>query len=296
MAGPSGKDPVESMKRQSNCTNEDGHRFLHAFNYYIRIDVSCVRFSEDNPHRFLETLQATNTTLCHELTRLIPSFSLTTWPGLFVQSKAESLQSLEVGQERGCFLIGIKPENEDDRLHEHLNELSQHLQRIELDICSHPSFLDEQVPPSVFARCVKQARLGRLIVDEWIWPQTAATPLTFTSTSDDSIPSYDFLIDAPIDIKEEVSTRSSTKLRPASDVLSRLRWDPEVDSDDFVVVYLDRFTGFKEISLDQWKSDTSDDEFIPQHRITAFKQRSTGEIVWHRAEKIDKIFRGDGGP
>jgi uncharacterized protein (UPF0248 family) len=193
-------------------------------------------------------------------------------------------------------LIGIKPSNEDDRLHEHLNELSQRLQHFELEIRSHPSFLDEEVPPSVFARCVKQARLGRLIVDEWIWPQTEATPLTFASTSEDSISSYDFLIDAPIDIKEEISTQSSAKLRPASDVLSRLRWDPEVDSGDFVVIYLDRFAGFKEISLDQWKSDTSDDEFIPQHRITAFKQRSTGEIVWHRAEKIDKIFRGDGGP
>ena len=285
-----------AIPSKKESTNKDGQKFLCAFDYYIRTDVSCVRFSEDNPHRFLETLQAANTRLCHELNHLIPSFSLTTWPGLFVQSKAESLQSLDVGQERGCFLIGIKPSNEDDRLHEHLNELSQRLQHFELEIRSHPSFLDEEVPPSVFARCVKQARLGRLIVDEWIWPQTEATPLTFASTSEDPISSYDFLIDAPIDIKEEISTQSSAKLRPASDVLSRLRWDPEVDSGDFVVIYLDRFAGFKEISLDQWKSDTSDDEFIPQHRITAFKQRSTGEIVWHRAEKIDKIFRGDGGP
>ena len=294
MENPSGKGADESMKRQN--TNKDGQKFLHAFDYYVRTDVSCVRFSEDNPHRLLEALHAANTTLCHELTRLIPSFSLTMWPGLFVQSKAESLQSVEVGQERGCFLIGIKPGNSDGRLQEHLNELNQRLQCFELDIRSHPSFLDEQVPPSVFARCVNQARLGRLIVDEWIWPQTTATPLTFTSTSEDAISSYDFLIDAPTDIKEEVSTQTSTKLRPASDVLSRLRWDPEVDSGDFVVVYLDRFAGFKEISLDQWKSDTSDDEFIPQHRIAAFKQRSTGEIVWHRAEKIDKIFRGNGGP
>jgi uncharacterized protein (UPF0248 family) len=216
------------------------------------------------------------------------------WPGLFVLSKAESLQSLEVGQERGCFLIGIKPRNSEDSLHEHLNELSNRLLRFELDIRSHPSFLDEEVPPSVFARCVKQARLGRLIVDEWIWPQPATTPRAFTSTSEDPMSSYDFLMDAPVDINEEVSTQSPVKLRPASDVLSRLRWDPEIDSNDFVVVYLDRFAGFKDIPLDQWKSDTSDDEFIPQHRIAAFKQRSTGEIVWHRAEKIDKIFRGDG--
>src|SRR5579871_2888300 len=171
MANPPEKGVVDS-------TNKDSQKFLRAFDYYIRIDVSCMRFSEDHPHRFLETLQAETTALCHELTHLIPSFSLTTWPNLFVQSKAESLQSLEVGQERGCFLIGIKHRNEDDHLQEHLNELSQQLQHFELAIRSHPSFLDEQVPPSVFVRCVKQARLGRLIVDEWIWPQTTATPLT----------------------------------------------------------------------------------------------------------------------
>ena len=275
--------------------SEDGQKFLHAFKYYVRTDVSCQQFSEDNPHRFLEALDIENTTLCREIISLIPSFSLTIWPGLFVLSEAESLQSRELGQERGCFLIGIKPEDSDDRLDEHLNELRKCLQRFELDIRSHPSFLDEEVPPSVFARCIEQAKLGRLVVDEWIWPQTAQTCRTFTSESKDHVSSYDFLADAPTDVQEESPAQHPAKLRPASDVLSRLRWDPEVDSSDFVVIYLDRFTGFKEISLDQWKSDTSDDEFIPQHRITAFKQRSTGEIVWHRAEKIDRIFRGDGG-
>jgi uncharacterized protein (UPF0248 family) len=81
-----------------------------------------------------------------------------------------------------------------------------------------------------------------------------------------------------------------SKLRPADDVLKRLRWDEGLDSSDYNVVYLDRFSGYQEIPVDQWKSDTTDEAFIPQHRITAFKQMSTGEIVWHRAERMDKIF------
>lgn len=80
------------------------------------------------------------------------------------------------------------------------------------------------------------------------------------------------------------------KFRSSADVISRLRWDPEMDSGDYVVGYEDRFLGIRERPLDQWKSEQTDEEFIPQHRIEYFKRRSDGVIVWNRKERKDEIF------
>lgn len=39
-----------------------------------------------------------------------------------------------------------------------------------------------------------------------------------------------------------------------------------------------------------WIRESTDEEFIPQHRIKYFKREGDGEIVWNRDERIDKIF------
>jgi uncharacterized protein (UPF0248 family) len=79
---------------------------------------------------------------------------------------------------------------------------------------------------------------------------------------------------------------SATKLRPASDILNRLRWDSNLDPGDYIVGYEDRFLGAKETSLGRWKTEQTDEEFIPQHRILYFKKRGEGvgggKIVWER--------------
>jgi uncharacterized protein (UPF0248 family) len=65
-------------------------------------------------------------------------------------------------------------------------------------------------------------------------------------------------------------------------VLKRLRWDPRIDIADFTIGYLERFEGIKEIPLQDWISETSEEDFIPQHRIRYFKLNSDQEIVCHR--------------
>ena len=52
------------------------------------------------------------------------------------------------------------------------------------------------------------------------------------------------------------------KLRTAKDVLSRLRWDSTYDINDFIIVYKDRFEGNKEISVEEWKDEITDEEVI----------------------------------
>jgi len=85
------------------------------------------------------------------------------------------------------------------------------------------------------------------------------------------------------------------KLRPAEDVIKRLRWDPSLDSGDFVVGYDDRFRGPMEKAFELWKSDQTHEEFIPQHRVLYFKRKSDGVVVWDRETRKDEIFGGGSG-
>lgn len=118
------------------------------------------------------------------------------------------------------------------------------------------------------------------------------------------------------------------KFRTASDVLNRLRWvsliyclssfdrkyhieislvrlqanlnfptsqDPSLDSGDFIVGYEDRFAGAMERALDAWKTEQTDEEFIPQHRILYFKRRSDATVVWERRTRTDLLFGSGGG-
>lgn len=86
---------------------------------------------------------------------------------------------------------------------------------------------------------------------------------------------------------EQPST--GTKFPPASQVLSRLRWDPAHSSHEYEVGYLDRFEGLMWLPLEQWGKETEDEEFIPEHRIRIFRRivkKGTGTVVWDRENRI----------
>lgn len=87
-----------------------------------------------------------------------------------------------------------------------------------------------------------------------------------------------------------LNSEGSGKLRTAADVMNRLRWDAAMDPSDYVIGYQDRFVGIQEKSLDQWKSDQTDEEFIPQHRIEYFRRKSDGIFVWDKKARVDTIF------
>eukprot|EP01089_Gocevia_fonbrunei_P004688 TRINITY_DN1472_c0_g1_i1.p1 TRINITY_DN1472_c0_g1~~TRINITY_DN1472_c0_g1_i1.p1 ORF type:complete len:283 (+),score=55.45 TRINITY_DN1472_c0_g1_i1:39-887(+) len=92
-------------------------------------------------------------------------------------------------------------------------------------------------------------------------------------------------------------------LRTSEDVINRLLWDQTVDPSLYIIDYLDRFDGMKQIQLTRFKSinkhltEGSDEPFsatsvvgqIPFHRI--WKIRKGDEVVWDRVKRYDKIFR-----
>lgn len=73
-------------------------------------------------------------------------------------------------------------------------------------------------------------------------------------------------------------------------MINRIIWDSSFDSQDYTIVYEDRFNGRLEVNLESWKKDLTDEEFIPQHRILYIKRKSDGEIVWDKRRRIDKVF------
>jgi uncharacterized protein (UPF0248 family) len=88
------------------------------------------------------------------------------------------------------------------------------------------------------------------------------------------------------------STSTGNKFPPASQVLSRLRWDPAHASYDYEVGYLDRFEGLMWLPLEQWGKETEDEEFIPEHRIRLFRRAAkgvAGDVVWDREKRICQL-------
>jgi len=88
-------------------------------------------------------------------------------------------------------------------------------------------------------------------------------------------------------------------MRTATDVISRIQWDPALSESDFAIGYTDRFIGIveKQFSDFNWEDIATvgiDVLAIPKHRIQYFKYRD--EIVWDRRVQLDNFFgsRGNG--
>ncbi|KAJ5712056.1 hypothetical protein N7488_006212 [Penicillium malachiteum] len=89
---------------------------------------------------------------------------------------------------------------------------------------------------------------------------------------------------SPSDLKSP-----ENRLRPAGDIINRIIWDESFSPDNYVIVFLDRFEGELEVSFAGWKKESTDEEFIPQHRVL-YIRHINGDIVWDRRRRLDKIF------
>jgi uncharacterized protein (UPF0248 family) len=132
-----------------------------------------------------------------------------------------------------------------------------------------------------------------LIVDERDWGAASAHPVAFPAEDSGNLR----VEGAPTSSRPPRKSRSSERsglsfLRPAQDVISRINWDPSLSAEAFVIGYEDRFVGVKEIELEKWKSEATDEEFIPMHRIVWIRRKGDngGEIVWDRKKKVDLVF------
>jgi uncharacterized protein (UPF0248 family)/PHD/YefM family antitoxin component YafN of YafNO toxin-antitoxin module len=254
-----------------------------------------------------------------DLDRKLPGIHTRIWPALFT-SKDNEAASPDEGEYQGCYLIGLarrdtadaETMSKDDR-----KKVQDALQAALVRFTAQIQAEDKYFDPSlawIDATHVKQSDLADLTVDrrEWgayvvpeeeDWDSDAEEDEDDEDVVDPEAEAAMAATSTSKKLKKAAAKPSRTsqrpkgagKLRPAADVLNRLRWDPSHDTADYLIGYEDRFLGTKEMSLENWKAEQTDEEFIPLHRIVYFRRRADGDIVWDRRTRKDVIFESGAG-
>jgi uncharacterized protein (UPF0248 family) len=279
--------------------------FVKQYKSYIKVDIHYWGSSQERGNQYVGWLESRCVLLLVEIDRKVPHLVARVWPTKFVQA-VDGNQSCEEpanNEYRGCLLVGLdladeakepRPK-EDIRTAEGalLGVLSQFEQRIRGD--------EKYYEPNscwMGASVVRGGDLGQMEVDHKDWGTYSWDGDSDPEDEDEEAGEAAGQLDGAYKGKGLPCSKSRVavkkmgvgKFRPASDVMNRLKWDEKMDCADYIVGYEDRFVGAREKALDSWKTEQTDEEFIPQHRILYFKRRSDGVFVWERSTRTDLIF------
>ncbi|KAI1779638.1 hypothetical protein F4818DRAFT_148065 [Hypoxylon cercidicola] len=283
----------------------DATEFLNTYGSYIKVTAQFWDVSLAKGNSFVDWLESRFGSIFTGLCRRIPHADPRIWPARFVEQEVggdaehEWKTSDEESTEyEGYYLVGLDTKRmTQEETAAALEQVQAALYDFETQIRSDPKHFD----PKFFwmgAAIVPQSSVGKLRVDGRDWGKYAI------AAEDDDLGDSEFWASMDADeepstsiLTKELATRvpggaasSTAKLRPAGDVLNRLRWDQAIDSSDYIVGYEDRFSGVMERSVNSWKSETTNEEFIPEHRIVYFKRKSDGVVVWDKEARRDEMF------
>ncbi|KAJ0420597.1 hypothetical protein BJY00DRAFT_284115 [Aspergillus carlsbadensis] len=278
--------------------------FLTSYPSYVKVNVQHWGAGGAKGRMLVGWLEWRCVSLLVDIHRKFPDIHARIWPARFTDTDPEDRADAESDTEyQGCYLIGLAKspsvkgtavasvdrQSAEIALLSVLNTFAEQIRGDEKYFDASSSWVDVTV--------ASQSAVRGLHVD------TSILVVEDLYDSDDS-DEEDFTLDTnEADRSDEESThprlpmRSRTqvsspgpRLRPASDVLSRLRWDPNIDIDDYIVGYDDRFLGEREMPVAQWKAELTDEAFIPGHRILYFRRKSDGLRVWDRERRVDLVF------
>ncbi|KAF2797235.1 hypothetical protein K505DRAFT_298767 [Melanomma pulvis-pyrius CBS 109.77] len=274
--------------------------FLKSHDNYVKVDIQYWGRTLSKGKGLVGWVESRCLNLVVDLNKSLPNLQIRIWPARFTATKPSDSET----DYHGCYLIGLSKtlDSESATLSKEDKALAKQALHISFEKFVNLLHADERNydPTSTWIgiSLAKPSEVSGLRLDEREWGDYVPD-LDEDSEDEDLAEDLDEATDtlpaprklpvrpAPSATSTPVST---SKLRPASDVLHRLRWDPNLDPSDFIVGYEDRFLGAKETSLERWKTEQTDDEFIPQHRILYFKRRGDGDLVWERRTRIDKVF------
>jgi uncharacterized protein (UPF0248 family) len=300
----------EGMTWTQFLTADDGD-FLKSFKRYIKIDMQFWGGSLTKGRGFVAWIESRFVSLIVDLNRRLPELHARFWPARYVEKMEDADGDEEQGSYQGFYLIGLDKPKEtvtDEKVM--YDNLVTILARFCDQIRGDKKHFDERTS-LMTASVVKVSEVKSSEVDHREWGiYTAGDDESGEEDEEDdeaqSSSIYDDYTAVHASAKKGRTTnqprsvivtkpQGAGKFRTAADVLNRLRWDPNLDSGNYVVGYEDRFAGAMEKGLDTWKSEQTDDEFIPQHRILYFRKKSDGVVVWDRMSRTDLLF-GSGGP
>ncbi|CAM1511097.1 Fc.00g086100.m01.CDS01 [Cosmosporella sp. VM-42] len=304
-----------SMEDQLQTSITQGAtEFLKTYRSYIKVDAHFWGSSPEKGSRFVGWLESRCIMLLVDLDRKLAGMMARIWPARFVDRTYAETRDTST-EYHGSYLVGLEwNDNQAAGLTKEQAKRAQEGLKVVLEDFESRIRGDEKYYDGkscyMTTSIVRGNDLGDLELDDSRWGEDAAD-----NEEDDSDDELD--LEEQDDETEELGqygegrgssgksgsltshgSRSSTgpkpaglgKFRTAADVLNRLRWDGNLNSSDYIVGYEDRFVGARERPVEQWKSEQTDEEFIPQHRILYFKRKSDGVILWERRSRIDDIF------
>ncbi|KAF2657831.1 hypothetical protein K491DRAFT_676952 [Lophiostoma macrostomum CBS 122681] len=272
--------------------------FLASHDSYAQINIQYWGRSLAKGKGLVGWVESRSLSLVVDIHKSLPDLSVRIWPARFTD--LESSDTVQYYQ--GCYLIGLSRKfcadtyaNKEDKVLAK-QSLLQTFSRFLDQLHAEDKYYDSSTS-WIGISLVKPSDVKDLRLDSRDWGDYEAdlgedsedeVEIGENQDDDDSPASQKLpLRIAPSSSNTPVSTK---KLRPASDILNRLRWDSNLDPSEYIIGYEDRFLGAKETSLERWKTEQTDEEFIPQHRILYFKRKSDGMVVWERRTRIDMVF------
>ncbi|KAK3390399.1 2'-5' RNA ligase superfamily-domain-containing protein [Podospora didyma] len=299
--------------------------FLTAYKSYVKIDVQYWGLGLSKGAQFVGWVESRCVMLLVDLARRAPGLYVRMWPARFVEldesndsNTEEETTTKEARDYRGSYLIGLDKLRADalankDDLKAALAAVQTALRRFEENMRTDDRYFDAKSCWLSAGVAKRSSELSHLVLDARDWGRyTPGGDEESDSEGEDCEEEEEDYEEEEEEISKKKNNKKALKektekgkgnpnlepgkkLRTAADVMSRLRWDPGFDAADYIVGYEDRFLGTRERALDAWKTEQTDEEFIPQHRIVYFKRRSDGEVVWERKTRRDGIFGSGGG-
>lgn len=282
--------------------------FLRSFSMYGKIDMQFWGGSLIKGRGSVLWVESRLPSLLKDMDKRLPGRLLRAWPARWVDEAERFMEhEEEAGHYQCCYLIGLG-ELEDDKIDGPVTHATilDILGRFEDQTRGNKERFSPQTA-WIGASLALPADLQSKVVDSRDWSEYVFTE----DVSDDEDGKAEQPQNHVLDDEDEAGSskkkltkpytnqpRSATapkregtgKFRTAQEVLNRLRWDPSLDSADFVVGYEDRFAGAMEKDLDGWRSEQTDDEFIPQHRVLYFRRKTDGVKLWERKTRTDLLF------
>ncbi|KAH0536557.1 hypothetical protein FGG08_006587 [Glutinoglossum americanum] len=297
---------LDGDERQGTITDlpSGAHDFHKSYSSYIKIDVQYWGASLAKGSALVGWLESRCVLLLVDLNRKLPDIHARIWPARFT-NKDTTDSDKDPKDYHGCYLIGLAKTEKaggnapsaaaesSDRKKLAQGALRQILEQFTERIHGDEKYFDAKTS-WVEVSHIKQADLGGLSLDTREWGFFIHEDTEPPSDSDADEPPEELPPGAnPAPSPKPRS--SSKKLRPAHDILHRILWDPSLDPSDHLIGYIDRFSGTKEMPVERWKTEKTDEEFVPMHRVVYFRRRSDGVRVWDREGRLDAVFGSGGG-
>ncbi|KAI6455252.1 hypothetical protein MCOR17_008741 [Pyricularia oryzae] len=288
--------------------------FLSSYKSFVKIELQYWGISLSKGSQFIGWLESRCPLLLVDMSRRLPQLNFRIWPQRFVEqvdagepeASNDGDDQGETREYQGFYLIGLEEDSdatdEDRKLA--AGTMQTILQRFEDMIRGDEKYFDAK-SQWLSTSVIQEADLGELTLDERSWGNYTAGDEDEDEEEEEEDSASDIQESGQRPQKQKKGkkgrgakeqgqavsiAKSCGRFRTAADVISRLRWDPALDSSDYLVGYEDRFKGAMEKALDAWKGEQTDEEFIPQHRILYFKRKNDGMVVWERRTRTDLLF------